>query len=323
VELMARDKTQNQGRDVKPDTSQAGYVRFNAIYDSGALADLTQLETKCLFAFLRHADNATGIAYPGVKSIAAKIGATNLGRVRAAIRGLENKGLIETIDRGGKGLQDTAVRRVLAPRGPVSGLLQGAGERPDSRPVSDAVSRPVSDDQGAGERPVSRPVSGPRTTQGTTQGTTQLRTTQRTTGVGGLKESEAAQVEIEPTGFDKFWAYWPNHPRKSGDRARADAHAVWIDQGLEPRVSDIGRALRQFMQCAQWTNDNGKYIPAPANWLRDRKWMSPPPPPPPKPDKWGFESRTLTPEEEAAFLIEEQAFLAARAAEAQQAEAEQ
>ncbi|MEA2707679.1 MAG: Helix-turn-helix domain [Phycisphaerales bacterium] len=75
------------------------------------LRHLLPLEAKVLIVLVRHANNATAEAWPSVRTIGDKVGCRSDSRVRRALRGLEAKGLLVTINRGG-GRRKSAVRRL-------------------------------------------------------------------------------------------------------------------------------------------------------------------------------------------------------------------
>lgn len=108
-----------------PTTTNSAQAHFNreiAIVESGVLADLTALEVKVLMVYMRHADNATGSAYPSIDRVAALVTRTpanTKSRVRNAVKGLVAKGLLVPVRPGGgvrpDGRGNTSVYQVVAP----------------------------------------------------------------------------------------------------------------------------------------------------------------------------------------------------------------
>ena len=68
---------------------------------------------------------------------------------------------------------------------------------------------------------------------------------------------------------DSRWEeFWNSYPRKT---AKANAWKVWQRIKLE-EVDAILKALEVHKASDQWTRDDGRFIPHPAKWLRDRRW---------------------------------------------------
>ena len=65
--------------------------------------------------------------------------------------------------------------------------------------------------------------------------------------------------------FDAFWEAYPLKIRK--DRAR-EAYAQEVQVPVEVLLEAIAEQKRSI----QWTRELGKYIPYPANWLKNHGW---------------------------------------------------
>ena len=88
--------------------------------------------------------------------------------------------------------------------------------------------------------------------------------------------------------FDLFWA---QYPRKIGKQAAFRAYQK--AKGI-PDIGLVLEALSRAKASEQWRRDNGRYIPHPATWLNQGRWMdehpvpapvkATPPPFPPKND---------------------------------------
>jgi hypothetical protein len=52
-----------------------------------------------------------------------------------------------------------------------------------------------------------------------------------------------------------------------------------IDLGTvtEAMLPEIADGLTRWMQSDQWKRDDGRYIPSPVKWLRDKRWLDHPP----------------------------------------------
>jgi uncharacterized protein YdaU (DUF1376 family) len=74
---------------------------------------------------------------------------------------------------------------------------------------------------------------------------------------------------------DPFAAFWAAYPRKVGKEA---ARKAWLRL---PRPADTLRtvlaALQWQRECDQWTRDNGQFVPNPATYLRQQRWLDEPP----------------------------------------------
>ncbi len=77
--------------------------------------------------------------------------------------------------------------------------------------------------------------------------------------------------EAAPSALGEGFArFWEAYPKKAGEGA---ARRVW--KRLDPSVAlvaDIVRAVERQRESPQWTREDGRYIPDPAKWLRDRHW---------------------------------------------------
>ena len=69
-------------------------------------------------------------------------------------------------------------------------------------------------------------------------------------------------------GFDRFWS---EYPRRIG---KAAARRAFQCAGADTEV--LLEAVRRQKRSSQWLRDGGRYIPAPANWLAQRRWEDEP-----------------------------------------------
>lgn len=68
-------------------------------------------------------------------------------------------------------------------------------------------------------------------------------------------------------GFEMFWKAYP---KKAGEvEARAEWARLNPDQGLKTVILE---AVAQQCQSDQWRKEDGKYISAPAKWLKEMRW---------------------------------------------------
>lgn len=80
-------------------------------------------------------------------------------------------------------------------------------------------------------------------------------------------KSEENTPQKPPTGGGAFEAFWAVYPRKVGKLAAKKAFER-VDVPLETLLT----ALRRQKCSAQWTAENGRYIPNPATWLNQGRW---------------------------------------------------
>lgn len=74
-----------------------------------------------------------------------------------------------------------------------------------------------------------------------------------------------------------FQEFWNLYPRK---QSMNDAQHAWVEVNATAFSDKIQIAVRQQSESKNWKEDNGRYIPAPAKWLREGRWNDAPPPPP-------------------------------------------
>lgn len=71
------------------------------------------------------------------------------------------------------------------------------------------------------------------------------------------------------SGFDRFWAAWPKHPRKGG---KAACLAKWAKTYCETQADQIIKHVEWMKTTEQWKKDNGAFIPAPLVYLNQQRW---------------------------------------------------
>lgn len=67
-----------------------------------------------------------------------------------------------------------------------------------------------------------------------------------------------------PADFEAFWKAYP--PRRRTEKP--DAYRVWCKTTQQYTVSQVMAALEAQKQSADWTKENGEFVPMPARWLR-------------------------------------------------------
>lgn len=82
----------------------------------------------------------------------------------------------------------------------------------------------------------------------------------------GNKKSERS--EIDPTLFEIFWGEYPKRVGKTYAR-QCFYKLKPTREMLEKMIS----AIREQKNGEQWKSENGKFIPNPATWLNQGRWM--------------------------------------------------
>lgn len=70
--------------------------------------------------------------------------------------------------------------------------------------------------------------------------------------------------------FNLFWDAYPNK------KSRSDAEHAWVEVDAIKFTKEIMTAIDVQKKSEDWQKENGKYIPYPARWLRDGRWMDSP-----------------------------------------------
>lgn len=83
-----------------------------------------------------------------------------------------------------------------------------------------------------------------------------------------VKAKDKARYAVE---FEKFWEIYPNRKAKpAAERAFIKAR----EEGTEAAV--IFKAILDHAKTDQWVRDDGKYIPHPATFLNQKRWLDGP-----------------------------------------------
>lgn len=76
-------------------------------------------------------------------------------------------------------------------------------------------------------------------------------------------------TDLFESGFDKFWAIWPKHPRKGG---KSKCQQVWNKTYCESCADQIVKHIAWMLTTDAWRKDAGAYIPAPLVYLNQQRW---------------------------------------------------
>jgi hypothetical protein len=100
------------------------------------------------------------------------------------------------------------------------------------------------------------------------------------TGARAVNVGFPPQPKSEPPASSwGFEAFWEKYPKKRG---YAEAIAAWC--ASPPRTEDDVGALMAglsfWAKSEEWQRDGGRYVPNPAKFIGDRRWLERPPPKP-------------------------------------------
>ena len=82
------------------------------------------------------------------------------------------------------------------------------------------------------------------------------------------KDNNTPQPPKEDTVVDAFEAFWKAYPKKVGKEAARKAFAK-----VKAPVKTLIKAVEGQKQLPQWQKDDGQFIPHPATWLNQGRWM--------------------------------------------------
>ena len=92
-----------------------------------------------------------------------------------------------------------------------------------------------------------------------------------------------AAPSAEPEPDSPLWQAWQRFIEQYPNRIEVDfAAQTWLSlvtSGVitESVISDIEAGLARWIKSDQWARDDGRYIPSPVKWLRDKRWLDHPP----------------------------------------------
>lgn len=82
------------------------------------------------------------------------------------------------------------------------------------------------------------------------------------------KEKEQKQDQVKSMGDSGFSLFWQAYPKKIGKGA---AEQSW--EKKHPPIEQVLKAVAEQRNSDQWTKDGGQYIPNPATWLNQQRWL--------------------------------------------------
>ena len=86
----------------------------------------------------------------------------------------------------------------------------------------------------------------------------------------GFSFTKEGSEEGISEGFDLFWEAYP---KKTGKKAALKA---WVNAKDKPAIKEILSAIDLQRGSSQWIKDGGQYIPNPATWINQGRWMDKP-----------------------------------------------
>ena len=84
----------------------------------------------------------------------------------------------------------------------------------------------------------------------------------------GAKTVKEPLKDVSPNDFDTFWAAYP---RKTGKDCAAKSWAT-----KKPPLAKCLETISWQTQTEQWLKEGGKYIPMPATWINQGRWLDEP-----------------------------------------------
>lgn len=84
------------------------------------------------------------------------------------------------------------------------------------------------------------------------------------------KKLRKSYISAESPDFVEFWRLYPKRVGK------ADAEKAWSTHCKNGELGEIRKALAWQVKSEQWQQDNGKFIPHPATYLRRKQWTDEP-----------------------------------------------
>jgi hypothetical protein len=82
-----------------------------------------------------------------------------------------------------------------------------------------------------------------------------------------ISESESNAKDVRKACEEAFEKFWSAYPRKEG-KQKAKAAFEKVNVPLDVLLN----AIEQQKESAQWSKDNGQFIPHPTTWLNGKRW---------------------------------------------------
>ena len=83
-----------------------------------------------------------------------------------------------------------------------------------------------------------------------------------------IEKEKEIEVEADTEGFA---AFWQRYPKKLG---KAEALRAWVC--VQQKKEEIMLGLEDWCNSESWHQQNGRFVPKPEKWLRERWWEQSP-----------------------------------------------
>jgi 5-methylcytosine-specific restriction endonuclease McrA len=83
-----------------------------------------------------------------------------------------------------------------------------------------------------------------------------------------IQKQSKSESKSENNARDAFEKFWSAYPRKAGSKQKAFEAFKKVDTPLDILLDAIENQKRS----AQWSKDNGQFIPHPTTWLNGKRW---------------------------------------------------
>jgi hypothetical protein len=247
-----------------PDTNSQSVAAGGRFWLPNGLIDryAAQLDPSALAVYVylaRWARGPSGSCYHSLRSIAMKLGVSR-STVKRAVRKLAALDLITVHRRTDRfGGPDTNLYTIKPLWGGVAGdPTTGHPRTEEGSPMDRGSGHPRTEGGVMGEPGVGSPM----TPKGQSSEGRALE--------GQALEGRAPQGPATEEQASRFAAFWDLFPKKHN---RAAAARAW--EALNPSVELQGQILQAVeaqKNWPAWSRENDRFIPSPANWLRDRRW---------------------------------------------------
>ncbi len=74
---------------------------------------------------------------------------------------------------------------------------------------------------------------------------------------------------VLPEAFEAFWGLYPKKVGKGAAEKSWNTHVIKGETHFRAVIEALGKQLGQ----ADWVKEGGKYIPHPATWLNQHRWL--------------------------------------------------
>ena len=87
---------------------------------------------------------------------------------------------------------------------------------------------------------------------------------------GAAEKISKIEIEVEAD-TEGFAAFWQRYPKKLG---KAQAMSAWVC--VQQQKEEIMLGLEDWCNSESWHQQNGRFVPKPEKWLRERWWEQSP-----------------------------------------------